>query len=1207
VAEEEEKKEESRGYVFEDPKDNLRAELITEFIVSCGLPVRIFHKEYSVAEKGVTGKKAFTRVFIKRLIGLIDSKIINKRVIERKSKENRYFEIRNELAGDKQFHDYYVGLSKGGGKGKNDDKTLGGFDGDTANMVAYYIVAWAHEQKQIDEVDSRIAYWKRIRQEAAIAKQTSKKGLFSRDVSSAEDRLDKLDTMKNKIVERLSKIAKEGRKIVREQHSMNMDWTEIDEEEKKRYRELESEKELLTEKEYGDRLAGLSDFFSKVKSGKKKGMDRDWRKYVEKGGYTTDSRKVRKEKYEEIYGTRRRAGADLLGEDRGDRSEREARRAEFEKKKRALKDGKKDKSISKEEYKRRMAELRRDYKPSERSRASGYAKAIESRLGPKITKGIWLAALTSIGVILSNMTGVVQFTLAFIAWGFMYILPHPDDYEVPEELTKSLEKDPLRWSTVFSSKYKYLSHQHAWAGYFRSMLKMTTYGFFIWGLWSISNLAFVNIALVIVSFMAYYSLKIDYDPHKPHELMESLLRFGVLGAFVIPVMIFWTIFDSVLLAGIAFAFFAIPPIPNDRDKSELFVMYDFYDKILFSVIMLAVLAGFFLGWGGFGAGAGEGLGSTLSTVFVYFWAICGVSGFFSPAMARPGIGFMMLGMATFVYASGPGQQEFFSALFGPWWPTIQNTISSIFTPMGEAFSGIGNTFSQGWLLMTNPVGYATQLMNGSHAQNPQGVTGPHGIEFNSFTVSQIYPNQPFMANVILRNNGAFEAESVRLYMSIGGGDAPKKTMTFLSKETQVPWADTMEISSMGLISCVKEGTTGLPEGYYVDGNCLYIDDVGKVSEYFARDEPSMEKQFVTQYSFEGNISCDVVNAYDLRNKAIPLRARVVYDYQVDSNVDVEFISKDEWDRLARDNMLDYELRFIQSEYSSAPVKLPLGTAGLKNPILATQAFHISILLDTDMGKNSIIRKTDSIELVYPGDWKLAATKCTADPVNPNPPVKDGVKKLVFDYSKDEAAGAKTIVCHFEAVGDKIGEAPTKTYKVTAHANYTFEMWKDLSTRIAFGGFCCSDKDCPTGYECDDEKRGDKEPTYSCVTEGSYSSVITKAEAINIKSDSADIHIEAGKLFEGFEIKYWKITETEAAAEAEGDTTTFVRFTTWRLRDLEPDTDYKYRVTVWFDKSKDLSDTSGIGEFTTLEGEPIPEPGEGEQIPEPGDGEPIPEP
>jgi len=733
------------------------------------------------------------------------------------------------------------------------------------------------------------------------------------------------------------------------------------------------------------------------------------------------------------------------------------------------------------------AEERKKYRETERGeeRESELKKSstvklfdkVQNKIGKKVMDGFVFAALVGIGVIISATIGAGwMMILAFMSFGVYFILPNPDNIEIPKEIRKKIESisreqfEKKSGSTAAGRYYVELAKQYfakgavgnSAVGILRSIFKLGGFALVIMSLVG-TGVPMVNIIIIIIAFAAYYSCKIVYDPLKPHETIESLFRFGFLGIYVIPIFIFISQFDSWVLGGIAFAFFAIPPIPKEKGNEEMYAATELFMKALFALIMIAVLVGFFAGWGGFS------LPTAMSTTFLYFWVITGISGFFSPSEARPGVGFLMLAAATVIYGLGPGQQELMSSLLGPWWPTLQNTLTAIGQPLSDAFSGIGNTFSSGWLLMTNPVGYATQLMNGSHAQNPQGVTGAHGIEFNSFTISEIYPNQPFMTNVIIRNNGAFEAENVRLYMTLAGGDLPSGSMT---------------ISNLGITPCAA--SSGLPEGYYVDKSCLYSEG----GNYFSGDDPSMERQFVNQYSFEGNISCDVVNAYDLRNKAIPLRARVVYDYQVDSNVDVEFISKDEWDRLARDNKLDAQLKFVQSQYSTAPVKLPIGTAGLKNPILATQSFHISILLDSDMGKNSIIRKTDSIELVYPDDWKLAGTGCTRKPVNDNPAAKDGVKKLVFDYKNDKTAGAKTIVCHFEALvrsdnenQNPMGESPTKTYKVTAYANYTFEMWKDLSTRIAFGGFCCSDRECPTGYECDDEKKGDKEPTYSCVTAG----------------------------------------------------------------------------------------------------------------------------
>jgi len=818
------------------------------------------------------------------------------------------------------------------------------------------------------------------------------------------------------------------------------------------------------------------------------------------------------------------------------------------------------------------AEERKKYRETERGeeRESELKKSstvklfdkVQNKIGKKVMDGFVFAALVGIGVIISATIGAGwMMILAFMSFGVYFILPNPDNIEIPKEIRKKIESisreqfEKKSGSTAAGRYYVELAKQYfakgavgnSAVGILRSIFKLGGFALVIMSLVG-TGVPMVNIIIIIIAFAAYYSCKIVYDPLKPHETIESLFRFGFLGIYVIPIFIFISQFDSWVLGGIAFAFFAIPPIPKEKGNEEMYAATELFMKALFALIMIAVLVGFFAGWGGFS------LPTAMSTTFLYFWVITGISGFFSPSEARPGVGFLMLAAATVIYGLGPGQQELMSSLLGPWWPTLQNTLTAIGQPLSDAFSGIGNTFSSGWLLMTNPVGYATQLMNGSHAQNPQGVTGAHGIEFNSFTISEIYPNQPFMTNVIIRNNGAFEAENVRLYMTLAGGDLPSGSMT---------------ISNLGITPCAA--SSGLPEGYYVDKSCLYSEG----GNYFSGDDPSMERQFVNQYSFEGEIICDAIKDFGLREKAIPLRARVVYDYQVDSTVDVSFMSEDEWNRLARENLLDAQLKFVQSQYSSAPVKMPIGTAGLKNPILATQTFHISILLDSDMGTRSMIRDTESIELAYPAEWKLrtnaASSGCT---VMPSEPVTaNGVTTITFDYRADRTAGAKTIVCHFHEIGDdKMGGSPTKTYKVTAHANYTFEMWRDISTRIEFGGFCCLDTDCPTGYECD------KEVTNSCRVKGL--STITSAEAINIKSDSADINVVASKVFREMVVKYWKDGESEENAKTESVAAYSVYTNTVGLKNLEPGTKYKYKVTVFFDVEKTESGTAATKEFTT---------------------------
>jgi hypothetical protein len=238
---------------------------------------------------------------------------------------------------------------------------------------------------------------------------------------------------------------------------------------------------------------------------------------------------------------------------------------------------------------------------------------------------------------------------------------------------------------------------------------------------------------------------------------------------------------------------------------------------------------------------------------------------------------------------------------------------------------------------------------------------------------------------------------------------------------------------------------------------------------------TLDKLMVSQVIFTNTngISCDLVNKFDLRKKTTTLKVNVNYTYESDSHVSVEFIKQSEWDRLVQNNKLN--LRDVQAEYSSAPVKFPIGTAGLKQPILASvQEFNIGLRLDAE-ALNSQIESAESVSLNVPTDFKLKS--CT--------PEKSGMINLVdgsgrtigqkITWEKDKllGRGTKILFCMFEKLGDdKIGSAPTKTYEITAHAKYRVSNWRNVDLALEFGGVCCrgeggGEYDCLTGFYCVD--------------------------------------------------------------------------------------------------------------------------------------------
>ncbi|RLJ09502.1 MAG: hypothetical protein DRP15_03550, partial [Candidatus Aenigmatarchaeota archaeon] len=505
-----------------------------------------------------------------------------------------------------------------------------------------------------------------------------------------------------------------------------------------------------------------------------------------------------------------------------------------------------------EEKEKRKKEIEKEKAILERRKSfqKRFAYKIEEKLGKKVLDGFIFACMVGIGVVVSVIFNSTNFLIAFLAWGVMIILPHPESLEYNElkKALKSLDEKGEKINWPFFWKY-YLPNRSKQnlVGFIRSLAKCTTIAFFILGMWNNINIPFVVIGMIVVSFIGYYSLGIEYDVEKPYELIESLIRFSILGFFFIPFVLFYKIFDSLVLALIAVAFFAIPPIPTseNREKTAIFMeTYEYFDKLLFLVLMFAVFVGFMSGWE---------VTKAMRATFIYFLIVTGIAGFFSPAHTRPAVGFLMLGTASVIYGIAY-PQETFSALFGPWWPTIQNTFVSVTKPVADAFTGIAGTFATGWKMLTNPVGYATELMQGTYAENPQGDTGAYGLEITDFDISPIYIYQPFTVTLTLNNKGVFDAKNVVVRLSMGD-DAPVEHSTDLFKIPS-PWRIKLNVSHLG----IKQGS----------GNSNCKNDPSK-DGFCERDVRDVTKYDIIQEVFMGDgPRCESILGFDLRNKFIPM-------------------------------------------------------------------------------------------------------------------------------------------------------------------------------------------------------------------------------------------------------------------------------------------------------------------------------------------------
>ncbi len=708
--------------------------------------------------------------------------------------------------------------------------------------------------------------------------------------------------------------------------------------------------------------------------------------------------------------------------------------------------------------KREKAEKRREaYGPLGAKRAArflgrglqttgGFTK---SRYGEYILKIVWVLALVVVGAVVAGTTGSWYFFIGFLALAIYFLVPNYENIEP--------EGGPLSWDdiNVFGKAFWKSSRRRTHGGWawIKSIAKVTAIIFFALAFRNLGDV--FNIAFIATVFLGYFSMKIEFDPKYPGEFIESMLRFGVLGAYFIPFWIFGSIFQSYVLVAIAFAFFAIPPMPSadiknlpevlSRSLSGMTGYYEMFDKTLFAVLMVFALMGALLDFPGWG------LTGALQKTFIYFWIVAGIGGFFSPVRERPLTGLLMLGGATIIYGIGPGSQEVGTALLGEWWPYVHNGVTDVFEPVVGVFDQLGQTFSNAFLLITNPVGYATSILNGTYAQNPSGKTGAFGVEVNDFFVSPVFKEQPFLVTVTIKNEGSFAAKGVEVELKVSEENAPLRTP---------PGAGSAPLPGFGL------GEADTP---YFSVQKLTIDKLGftKTFERIDKETGSNPDAQLTQQDtrvlvFQSNgITCPVINEYSLRKKFIPLLAQVNYDYAVESNLEMEFLEEAEWERRIQEKILFTRQKL--STISTAPVKLNIGT--LDQPIREGVPFHVGMTMISQEGKNSRINDA-LVELDFPRELRIKVKPsdsnqiqilpdCTsADKIiSWEPPKTENGRavngKIVWKFGKTEEIGS--IICQFDALKD-FGEA-SKTFLVSANASYSFSRWKTEDTRIEFTGEC----------------------------------------------------------------------------------------------------------------------------------------------------------
>jgi len=660
-----------------------------------------------------------------------------------------------------------------------------------------------------------------------------------------------------------------------------------------------------------------------------------------------------------------------------------------------------------------------------RGRLIGGINRITGRHSEHVRGVLPFVTILGLGAVISIILGSLMFFFAFFSLALQQLMP-----PAKQKLNAKGEKTG-EWENLGTA-------------YLRSVFKCTAIVLFALGIGQ-TNLPFANIFLMIVALGGYAAMNITYKENRPDQLVESFIRFGFLGVLVIPWFIFGQIFGSPLLGIMAFLFFAIPPIRvgGEAEKIERSMAAQIWKPIfmvgMLFVLMMSGVLGFNI-FGGGGAWAGWELTGTLSYIFIYVWVVAFLAGIFSSPESLPAMGAIILIVTTVLFGLGPGSQNVGIALFGQWWPTVHNTVSEFTKPLGNIFSQLSQTFGQTLFMLTNPMGFARQITEGTYVENPTGLTGAYGLEIDNFDVDNIYVGEPFSIRFELSNKGSFDARNVFVEIWSSTDKFTIKDHTSTSDEAGV--IELKEYEKPEKVNYVNWYKYLYPGAYETPPKPL----LGKI-----------RKQDIKPIFLLANMSCEgqkevmkklgitTAAGANLRDKYISFQTRLKYEYDVYSNLQIEIISQQEWDSRTRSGLLQRGQKL--SRISTAPAKLSIGS--MDQPIREDLPMFIGFNLSSAEGRHSKLGKA-KVTLAIPKAFKdKNPTMTCTEKRNAYKERTEGDSWIItWELEDDEP---KSVFCYMKA--PDIGDAPSKTFTVSANATYVFERWESKDTLINFRDSC----------------------------------------------------------------------------------------------------------------------------------------------------------
>ncbi len=433
--------------------------------------------------------------------------------------------------------------------------------------------------------------------------------------------------------------------------------------------------------------------------------------------------------------------------------------------------------------------------------------------------------------------------------------------------------------------------------------------------------------------------------------------------------------------------------------------------------------------------------SFLTTIFIAAWivaALGGASGIASgSSSSKAGTGMVLFIVVFFLFAGGVGTQQVGSAFFGQWWPQVYTMGDQLFGPIGDMISQLTGGASSAFEMISNPTAFAQRMLNGTYQRDPStGLAGAYGVEIEELRMTPIYIGQGYQVILKLNNKGSYDASDISIKLS--PGEKSSKGMT---------------ITEMGFTT----------------------DEA---------DEPvrDMPKSYIEQVIFPKTgsaiIGCKAYNSFELYEKSLIYKAELTYDYSIDSSLDVEFISKEEWDRLAMEGKAITQAKKAAT-LKNSPAQLNIDS--LEQPIRQGTPHFIGISLSSSQKKGTV--KALKMVMEVPSEFmtggKPEKGMCTPQGNGAVPWANTTAKPGTTILTWEKPPAGNTVYCRFDQYpASGIMSEPTKTAIIMASADFEFTTYKETMLKANIVG-CCREKDCPEGRTC---KGSDDLNPGTCSTE-----------------------------------------------------------------------------------------------------------------------------